>query len=145
MHDHHASEEEIIQILESRGIKPTAIRIMLLRVMSEEDRAMSVQNLEDELETFDKSTIFRAITLFNEHGLLHSIDDGTGVVKYAFCHDDQEEAHQDLHVHFYCESCHKTMCLEEVPTPEVSLPEGFVQKGVNYVVKGLCPDCSSKR
>lgn len=139
------SENEIVEILESRGIKATAIRIMLLRVMASEGHAMSVQSLEDELETFDKSTIFRAITLFNEHGLLHSIDDGTGVVKYAFCHDDHEEEHQDLHVHFYCESCHKTLCLEDVPAPHVDLPEGFVQHGVNFVVKGLCPDCSSRR
>ena len=72
-------------MLEHRGIKPTAMRILVLREMMGCNEAFSLQTLEDSLDTVDKSTIYRCITLFLTHHLLHAIDDGTGSFKYAVC------------------------------------------------------------
>jgi Fur family ferric uptake transcriptional regulator len=47
-------------------------------------------------------------------------------------------------VHFYCECCHRTFCLNETPIPGVPLPTGYVSRSINYMIKGLCPDCSEK-
>lgn len=140
--------DNAIKMLEQRGIKPTAVRILVLREMLACDSAFSLQSLEDRLDSVDKSTIYRCITLFLTHNLLHAIDDGTGSFKYAVCdntcHCGEEGEHlDDLHAHFYCEVCHRTFCLSRINVPVVALPGNFKVHDINYVLKGVCPECSS--
>ncbi len=140
-----ANEELYLKQLTKRNIKPTAIRLLVLKELMNADRAFSMLDLENRLVTVDKSTIFRTITLFLTHHLIHAIDDGTGSLKYAACSNDCNcEAH-DLHTHFYCESCHRTFCFKTIHIPRVTLPEGFSTRSINYVIKGLCSDCSSPK
>lgn len=74
-----------LEKLEKRDIKPTAMRLLILKAMIRLDRAVSLLDIENELVTVDKSTIFRTITLFLGHHLIHGVDDGTGSLKYAVC------------------------------------------------------------
>ena len=133
--------EQLVEKLEARGIKPTAIRLLVLRAMLESDHAVSLSELEDRLETVDKSTIFRAVMLFLSHHLIHGFADGSGMLKYAVCSDDCHCEASELHTHFYCEKCRKTFCLTGLPVPIVQLPVGFTVNSVNYVVRGICPEC----
>ncbi|MBP7611560.1 MAG: transcriptional repressor [Paludibacter sp.] len=135
---------EYLDRLKKRGIKPTSLRVLILRTMMHENRAVSILDIESELETVDKSTIFRTVTLFLSHHLIHSIDDGSGSLKYAVCGNSCTCAVEDLHSHFYCNSCHKTYCLEGIDVPVVELPVGFSLQSINYVLKGICFVCSSK-
>ena len=137
-------ENECIAKLERRDIKPTAMRVLILRTMMAIPRAVSLADLEEELDTVDKSTIFRTITLFHAHHLIHCIDDGSGSWKYAVCADDCNCVMEDLHSHFYCERCHRTFCFEKIHVPMVNLPAGFTVTSVNYVLKGVCPECAGK-
>ena len=50
--------------LDLRGIKITAMRLLILRTMREVDCAVSLTDLENKLVTVDKSTIFRTLMLF---------------------------------------------------------------------------------
>lgn len=50
----------------------------------------------------------------------------------------------DLHTHFHCEKCNKTFCFTNIPTPVVKLPQGFTLNSINYVLKGICPDCAAE-
>lgn len=136
--------EEFLKKLESREIKPTAIRLLVLRVMSSSDHAVSLSELEQSLVTVDKSTIFRTLMLFLSHHLIHGIADGSGVLKYAVCPDDCQCQSSELHTHFYCVRCQKTFCLTGLPAPIVKLPAGFSVDSVNYVIKGICPECNGK-
>lgn len=129
--------------LELREIKPTAIRLLVLKAMMEFDRAFSLADLEEILDTVDKSTIFRTINLFHEHHLIHSIDVGSGSIKYSVCRPDCMCSLKDLHVHFYCTTCHKTFCMENLSIPNVQLPPKFLLNSVNFVLKGLCDSCSN--
>ena len=143
------NEQEIIEQLTHRDIKPTAMRILLLREMLKCDEAFSLQSLEERLDTVDKSTIYRCITLFLTHHLIHAIDDGSGSLKYAVCasscHCGEEGEHlDDLHAHFYCESCRRTFCLSRIHVPVVALPPNFMVNDINYVLKGICPECSAR-
>lgn len=133
-----------VERLNRRGIRSTAIRILVLKSMLKVDRAVSLLDLENLLDTVDKSTLFRTINLFASHRLVHSIDDGSGSLKYAVCSDDCLCEVDDLHAHFYCEACQKTFCLINTPIPTVTLPDGFTLKSANYVLKGLCPACAEK-
>lgn len=136
--------EELEARMTSRGVKPTAVRLLVFAELRRASRPLSMSELEDRLQTVDKSTIFRALTLFLEHHLIHSIEDGSGAVKYEMCCGEWDCSVQDMHVHFFCEGCHRTFCFRELPIPEVELPEGFRMHGANFVIKGLCPHCASK-
>ena len=103
---------------------------------------MSLTELEYKILSIDKSGVFRALTLFKEHHLVHVIEDGGDGVRYELCRRSHDaETDDDLHVHFYCEKCRQTYCLEHIAIPEVELPEGFQQTSVNFMVKGVCPSC----
>ena len=141
-------DKHITDLLEQRHIKPTAMRILVLKAMTSCDDAFSLQSLEDKLDTVDKSTIYRCITLFLTHHLIHAIDDGTGSLKYAVCHagchcGEEGEHLGDMHAHFYCERCQRTFCLSSIAAPVVALSGNFKVHSINYVLKGLCPQCST--
>ena len=134
--------------LAHRDIRSTASRILVLRVLMITESALSLSDLEAVLPTLDKSTIFRTLTTFAAHHLVHVVEDGSGLAKYALCADDchcGEDKHDelsDLHTHFYCERCQRTFCLRGVPVPVPVLPEGFSVRTVGFVVKGVCDKCS---
>ncbi len=129
--------------LTAHGIRPTAVRMMILKAMHMFDTAFSMSDMEQAIETVDKSTVFRTLALFAERHLIHDIDDGSGSVKYSLCMGDNSPR-DHMHVHFTCERCHKTVCIRHVQVPMVSLPRGFALHDVNYVLKGICPDCNKE-
>jgi len=131
-------EEKLIK----REIKPTALRLLILKSMCGFDKAFSLTDLEAELETVNKSTIFRTLSLFHEHLLIHGIDDGTGSMKYSICDDECMCRPGEAHVHFNCNRCKNTLCLENIPIPSIDLPENFLLESVNFVIKGHCDHCS---
>ena len=137
-------EDFLVHKLSHREIKPTAGRLLILKSMMRGNEAVSLPDLERYLPTIDKSTISRTLSLFLLHGLIHAIDDGSGAMKYAVCDDDCQCVPQDEHTHFYCTECHRTYCLKHIAVPTVELPDGFLLKNINYVIKGLCPECNEK-
>lgn len=135
-------EQFYLDKLKHRGIRPTATRLLILRNMMRGDEAVSLPDMERYLPTVDKSTISRTLSLFLLNRLVHVIDDGSGSLKYAVCSDDCDCSVGDEHTHFYCTSCHRTFCLKHIAVPVVDLPPGFTLSSINYVLKGLCPECA---
>ncbi|MCQ2287944.1 MAG: transcriptional repressor [Muribaculaceae bacterium] len=136
---------EIEHMLSSHGIRPTANRIVVAQALSSHDGSYTLAELEDTIGTIDKSGIFRALTLFKEHHLVHVLENSSDGVRYELCKSHNDEHDDDTHVHFYCERCMKTLCLPHLSIPQVQLPQGYEVATVNYMVKGVCPDCSRKR
>ena len=135
-------EKHLLELLESHGVKPTANRIVIARALAAAGRPMSMTELETELETIDKSNVFRTLQAFREAHLVHVLDDSGDGVRYELCHSHHEDEDDDLHVHFYCEKCRRTYCLEDIPVPTVAVPDGYDVHSVNYLIKGICPSCS---
>jgi Fur family ferric uptake transcriptional regulator len=127
--------------LENRNIKPTAMRELVLRVLSEQTTAISLADLEQAFEKADKVTLYRTIKTFEEKKLIHSIDDGSVSVKYALCRETCQCHPEDLHVHFLCTKCKQTFCLTDIPVPSINLPVDFSLENINMVVKGICANC----
>ncbi|KAA6340190.1 hypothetical protein EZS27_011934 [termite gut metagenome] len=69
------NEKNYLDKLANREIKPKAIWILILKTMLHVRRSVSLLDLETLLDSVDKSTIFRTISLFLSHRLIHSIDD----------------------------------------------------------------------
>lgn len=139
------TEEHCVQLLESHNVKPTANRIVVVRALAAAMRPLLLAELEAEIGTIDKSGIFRTLTVFKENHLVHLVEDGCQGVRYELCHSRHEDEDDDMHVHFHCTQCHKTFCIDNTPVPVVELPDGYHMSTVNYVVKGICPDCARQR
>lgn len=137
--------KELERKLLERDVKPTAVRLLIFKAMVDYPQAFSLSDLELVLETIDKSTISRTITMFHDHLVIHSIDDGSGSMKYSVCNDNCQCTLNELHVHFNCTRCQKTYCLESISIPPVQLPEKFLLENINFVMKGLCNQCSGTR
>ena len=132
------------KILAEHGVKATANRLMIARALADAHRPLTMTELEDLLETIDKSNVFRTLQLFREAHLVHALEDTGDGVRYEFCHSHAEGHDDDLHVHFYCEKCHRTYCLEDKPIPAVDPPEGFYVESSSMLLRGICPNCAGK-
>jgi len=137
-------EQQFEHNLEKKNIKPTAMRLLVLKVLTEQKTAISLPELEDKFANAEKSTLYRTLKTFEDKKLIHSIDDGSGAIRYAVCHDTCECNPEDLHLHFFCTSCKQTFCLTEIPIPTINLPHGFSLENVNMVIKGVCANCNEK-
>ena len=95
------SGEECETLLASHDIKPTANRIVVAKTLAAAERPMSLSELEYKILSIDKSSVFRVLTLFREHHLVHVIEDGGDGVRYELCHShDGHQEDDDQHVHF---------------------------------------------
>ena len=138
------NSQDIISRLESKGIRPTANRILVMKNLMGEQNPQSLCNLERKMVSMDKSSIFRTITLFLEHDVVHAFEDGRGVLCYELCEEKGACDHHDGHIHFYCESCQRSFCMEDIHIPSFELPEGFYPHSISFVIKGECPECRKK-
>lgn len=138
------NSQDMINRLESKGIRPTANRILVMKALMGEQNPQSLSNLERKMVSMDKSSIFRTLTLFLEHDVVHAFEDGRGVLCYELCEEKGACDHHDGHIHFYCESCQRSFCMEDIHIPSFELPEGFYPHSISFVIKGECPDCRKK-
>lgn len=130
------------EVLREHGVKPTANRLLVARALDDSRRPLSLAELEERLETLDRSSIFRVLTLFRDQHLVHVIEGGREGALYELCQSHDHAMDDDRHAHFYCESCHRTFCLEDIPVPSVVLPEGYEATSASYLIKGICPNCA---
>ena len=137
-------EKDCVRLLEEHDIKPTANRIVVVRALCASMLPQSLAELEHKIATIDKSNIFRALTLFREHHLVHAIEGSSDGTRYELCHSHDKEHDDDQHPHFYCEVCQQTYCLDGVELPKPAVPQGFEIRSVNYIIKGICPHCQSE-
>jgi len=128
--------------LNYRSIKPTAMRLLILKYLMEQKTAVSLSDIETAFDSADKSTIYRTLKTFQKSKLIHSIEDGTNHMKYAICLNECECSPQDLHYHFHCNGCKETFCLTSNNIPKIDLPSNFTMQQANMVVKGLCSNCN---
>lgn len=137
--------EEIVARLEHKGIRATANRILVYEMLSGVSRPLTLSDMERMNLQMDKSSIFRVLTLFHEHDVVHVFEDGRGVLNYELCHSDGACDMHDNHVHFYCEACQRSFCLEGIHVHSLPLPDGFHAHSLSFVVKGICAECSKKQ
>lgn len=128
--------------LENRDIKPTAMRLLVLKELLEAETAISLKKLEARFDRADKATLYRTLKTFQDNKLIHGVEDGTGSVVYALCEEDCECGPQDQHVHFHCEVCGETYCLTQAKIPVMQIPIGFKAREATMVYQGSCANCS---
>jgi len=133
----------VLDILKKNLLSITDSRKKILELFLKSNGALAHADIEKNTgETFDRVTVYRTLQTFVEKGIIHLIPTTDNSILYALCKDNCEAGHHhDDHVHFICNSCSKTICLDEVTVPKVKLPKGFTPGQAQMVVKGICGDC----
>lgn len=131
------------QVLLDKGLRKTPCRVFVLNEFLRSGKiSLSELDLEKKArKKFDRVTIYRTLKTFQEEHILHKVIDDENLVKYAFCHHQEHHEHDHEHVHFKCEKCQKTECLEEVKVNFGHLPKGYSKSETNILVLGFCPQC----
>ena len=134
---------EIEKTLTKYKVRPTAMRLLIYKFLAEKEVAVTLSDIENAFDKSERTTLYRTIKTFEEKAIVHQIDDGTGITKYALCEKGCNcEIETDLHLHFHCNNCNETICLTDHKIPQIKVPDGFVSENVNLVVKGICDKCS---
>jgi len=132
-------------ILRRRHLSVTDSRRKILSLFLNSKDALTHRDIEIKAgEKFDRVTVYRTLQTFVEKGIIHTIPTSDNSVHYALCKDCEEGHHHDDHVHFICSSCDKTICLDDVVSPNMELPNGYQPANVQVVIHGICKDCSVK-
>lgn len=136
-------EATIQKILKRNRLSITDSRVRILELFLSQNGALAHGDIEKRTgERFDRVTVYRTLHSFLNKGIIHTIPTADNSIRYALCKENCAEGHhQDNHVHFVCDDCGNTTCLDEVTIPQIVLPQGFVPKQVEMVVSGKCKTC----
>ena len=133
----------IEDILKGNNLSITDSRKSILEHFKLSKGALAHADIEKKSAAqFDRVTIYRTLQTFVDKGIIHTIPTADNSVLYGLCKNDCIAGHHhDNHVHFICDTCDTTFCLDHVITPQVLLPKGFKQKQTDVVVSGICKNC----
>lgn len=129
------------KLLKNHHLRITDCRIDVLEKFYITDHALSFKDLEDELNDYDRVTLYRTLNSFIDQGLLHKIPNDSGMATYGLCREDcTEEAHHHDHVHFKCNICGHVECFPNYHTPVIDLPDYDVEESY-LILNGVCKTC----
>ena len=133
----------VLDILKKNQLSVTEGRKKILELFINSTGALAHADIEKSTgDNFDRVTVYRTLQTFVEKGIIHLIPTTDNSILYALCKDNCEAGnHHDNHVHFICDVCNKTICLDEVTVPQVKLPKGFKPNNAAMVVSGVCGEC----
>ena len=138
-------KNEITEILKRNQLSVTESRCKILELFRNNNAALAHADIEKKTgEHFDRVTIYRTLQTFVEKGIVHTIPTADNSVLYALCKDECTEGHHhDNHVHFICDNCGTTYCLENITIPTLTLPKGFTVKRTDVLASGICDKCAN--
>lgn len=135
----------IADTLRKNNLSLTDSRKRILQLFMHSNNALAHADIEKNTgEQFDRVTIYRTLQTFVEKGIIHSIPTADNSVRYALCKDECSEGHHhDDHVHFICDTCGTTYCLDHIVMPKIQLPRGFKLRQTDVVTSGVCNKCAA--
>lgn len=132
------------QLLKSTNTKMTEARSRILNLLLDAGSPVSANRLHEALSkdtSIDLATVYRALKVFNEKGLVRAVHIDNDTVYY-----EKSCRHNPLHAHFYCESCGRVECLDPFGFDEsaafIKLAKGKNINSVELVLKGRCSKCA---
>ncbi|MDR0333891.1 MAG: transcriptional repressor [Dysgonamonadaceae bacterium] len=140
---------QIIEILEKYQIKPTPMRMLVLEQLRIARKLLSLSEIEAILYPADRVTIYRTLQTFVRKRIAHMVDTlHTGAV-YGLCTDSCIGAeHCDEHPHFICEYCKTITCTNDfsyIIRKNLTTAQNYEIHKIEVTIKGICPNCTSKR
>lgn len=132
----------MVNLLKSKKLRVTDFRLAVLGVFERHKNAISVDQIEAELDSFDRITLYRTLKSFKEKGLIHEITMPGDIKKLALCADQCSDSHHSHnHIHFHCNNCNETYCLDVDNFPQIGL-NNFTVNQIEIQARGLCDNCN---
>ena len=134
---------DLVELLHQRGQRATPQRLVILRELRRRGCHATADEIRsavrDELPGTSTPTVYAALELLVDLGLVRRIDAGLGATLY----DPRTEPHQ----HTACRGCGRVDDLDgEVDTAALeraSAQAGFSAQAVEVVISGVCPECAA--
>jgi Fe2+ or Zn2+ uptake regulation protein len=138
-----AQPTDLVELLHQRGQRATPQRLVILRELRRRGRHATADEIRGavrhELPGTSTPTVYAALELLVDLGLVRRIDAGAGATLY----DARSEPHQ----HTVCRHCGRVDDLDgELDTgalQQASAQAGFTAQAVEVVVSGVCADCAA--
>ena len=128
-------------LLKERGLRSTAPRVAVLRVLSIADRPLSYGEVHERLSEgdWDRTTIYRNLIKLRDAGLAPLVSRADGIDRYSLAGSGSHHHHP----HFMCEDCGTLICLPANVIAPKSLGTGWSTSIAEAMVhlRGTCPDC----
>jgi Fur family ferric uptake transcriptional regulator len=131
-------------VIRQAGLRATASRIAVLRMLGEADRPLSHADIVDALtdQPWDRATLYRNLIDLVNAGLARKVELGDRV--WRFDRSSSSHPHDAaVHPHFVCTVCGDVACLPEVSisTPTLGIPKSLRDRHVEVHVRGVCDAC----
>ncbi len=141
-------QERFDEYLQSRGMRNTEQRRMLLDVVFSEHEHFDADTLLEKLPRkgeagyVSRPTVYRTLTEFVDAGLLRKIElEGRAVYEHDYGYPE--------HDHLYCEQCEKLIEFENKEIREIlqdiAKSHSFQLKGHRLMIRGICVECRKSR
>lgn len=139
------TQNQAKEMLRSSGLRVTAPRLAVLRVVMGASTPLSHSEVLEELKEtdWDPATIYRNLVKLRDAGITRIASRADGIDRYALAGED--DAHR--HPHFVCQDCGKVACLPVELTASIVMEGPWaasVQKAM-VQLSGECPDCLEER
>ena len=137
---------QVRELLKDSGLRCTPARDAVLRYLARHGHPLAHSEIAKArgLATLDRVTLYRTLTVLQDAGLVHRVQDQEGA--WRFCaHSRRGKACPGNHPHFQCTRCGRMRCLTEQALPWITVPGGAQVTSKQFVVYGLCPGCAARR
>lgn len=134
-------EEELRQLLSSRGIRVTEQRLVILRELERLRAPISHGELTERLagRSLDRATIYRNLLSLTEAGILVRTQLGDNVWRFEM--PGAPSSGHRAHPHFVCTDCGDVSCL---PEAAVKLSEVGAVEVDEVQLRGRCGECAER-
>src|ERR1700759_3751210 len=137
-----APPTDLVELLHRRGQRATPQRLVILRELRRRGRHATADEIRssvrDELPGTSTPTVYAALELLVDLGLVRRVDAGEGAALY--------DARNAPHQHTVCLRCGRLDDLDaDIDTAglqQASAQAGFHPLGVEVVISGLCRECA---
>ncbi len=134
--------EDLKSILRENGVNLSYQRLKVLEYLSANDSHPTVEqiyhNLQEEIPTLSKSTVYNTLKVLVEAGVVRELLIENNEARYDII--------TDFHGHFKCEQCGKIYNFDvKLDDMAYSGLRNFLIRQKDVYFKGVCPDCPSNK
>jgi Fur family ferric uptake transcriptional regulator len=137
-------KDATLEALRGEGYRSGGARQAVVELLAGQECCLTAQEIFDRLREQDRrvgiASVYRALELLVEKGLVQKIDIGAGTARYEQAHPGGEHHH-----HIVCDNCGKVEAFAdprlERAIHRVESSTGYAIAGHDVVLRGDCTDC----
>ena len=132
-------------LIRNTNARVTKTRVKVLDFLMAQSRSLTHHEIQQALSQdsdIDSVTLYRVLEWLTENELVHRIAGADQVWRFRA----GAGHHLHEHAHFQCTHCEEVTCFTDVPLPRtIKLPSGFQSQEMDFLIKGTCPHCATKK